>query len=200
LSGAAGERARAYLTGRGLAPATWERFELGYEESIWVPTSQVQVPAISWPIYGEDSELPAALKYRFIQPGPKGERYLSLKGSQLSGHMFGRQSLGTSDILFLFEGEFNAMSGFEAAQLDVLSPGSESMVRLPAWVVDLAAHYTKVFTWFDRPSVARAVAEQLPRATPIQSPVRNGLKLDANELLQQGLLGVFLEKLLANKV
>ena len=76
-------------------------------------------------------------------------------------------------------------------RIDVLSLGSESQ-KMPAEVIDAARSYRRCVAWGDRNDNAAAWAAAIDGATPIRSPKG----LDANDLLQRGLLAAFLGRII----
>ena len=130
----------------------------------------------------------AAVRFRFLDPEPGSAKIKALTGSHFAGLLFGGQALeGNLRTLVLVEGEINAMSIWQVAHetgLDVLSLGSESAHLSPA-MISHAQNYQTLLTWFDKPEVAAAVASALPGAHAIASPQGK----DANDWLQEGLLG-----------
>jgi hypothetical protein len=160
-----------------------------------------------------DADALIAVRYRFTVQTDTGDRYDSLKGSKMAGHMFGVQALPAFvrmapredgrnaerlRCLVLCEGEVNAMSIWQACagtNVDVLSTGSQSVRRLPDWTVQLASRYGAVLTWFDEAERAANIAQQLPGAVAVRSPIRDGEAQDANDILQRGLLAGLVQKL-----
>jgi len=214
LDSPAGAAAREYLTRRGLAQDTWRAFGLGCVASRKLPDDRTQAaPAVTWPVFSFDTGALVAVRYRFIVQTATGDRYDSLKGSTMRGHMFGVQGLpafvtlpladGASYAertcaLVLCEGELNAMSIWQACagtNVHVLSTGSQSVRRLPDWTVDVASRYGAVLTWFDEAERAANIAQQLPGAVAVRSPITNGEAEDANDILRRGLLAGLVQKL-----
>lgn len=96
--------------------------------------------------------------------------------------------------LVLCEGEINAMSIWQTAQMwnwDVLSLGSESQKLTPG-AVAFAERYSRVIAWMDKPEIARKVMSQIAGAVAVNSPVVDGRKVDANDMLKSGQLAEFL--------
>ena len=211
LRSPAAAQARSYLLARGLTPATWSAFLLGYVSGKRLPKDREQTaPVVSWPVYDEVTGDACAVRYRFVTETPTGDRYTSAGSTR--GRLFGAQLVreyldGARDwyaegrrCLVLVEGELNAMSVHQACSatgVDALSTCSEAQWRLPAWCVELASRYGAVLTWFDKPETAAQVAQQIPRALPVRSPVQDGKKVDANDMLVSGVLGAFVQTLRA---
>jgi len=207
LSMDGGAVVRRYLLSRALQPATWRAFELGCVQRRLVSDRTQTAPAVSWPVYDEDTDAVVAVRYRYAVQTATGDRYDSRAGSRTKERLFGVQCLPAYvrlpdsgrcaerlRCLVLCEGEINAISVWQAchrAGVDVLSTGSESQNRLPAWSLDVAARYGVVLAWFDREDIAATVAQQLrqcARVVALRSPVVDGDALDANDLLQRGRL------------
>lgn len=209
LHAKAAAQARSYLLARGLTPATWSAFLLGYLPRKRLPKDREQTaPVVSWPVYDELTGGVVAVRYRFTTETPTGDRYTSAGSTR--GRLFGAQHVRDyleperrwhaerRRCLVLVEGEINAMSVHQACSatgVDALSTCSEAQWRLPAWCVDLASRYGCVLTWFDKPETAAQVAQQIPRALPVRSPIQEGRKTDANDMLVSGLLGAFVQTL-----
>lgn len=201
-------RGAEYLAGRGLTPATWQRFGLGYAFCVLPNTRKPDTkeysyppqPAIIMPWYA--GRRLVAIRYRFLevhtytdahnneQTNKQGARY----GSEFAGRVFGGQALAWAGenlrTLVICEGEINAMSIYQVAgetRVDVLSLGSESQRLAPA-VVDYARRFKHVIVWADRPKVAKNLMEALPGAYGVASPKGQ----DANDLLRAGDLGGYL--------
>ena len=216
LAGTQGERGRQYLLSRGLRRATWEAFGLGYTDARRLTKDRdTQWPAIVWPVQHEYTDAVTAVRYRFIGQTPTNDRYDSLRHSSTVGRMFGTIALPeyallppdvperwhlhpeASSCLVLCEGEFNAMSIWQACQgagVDVLSFCSESQSRFPEWCVDLASRYGVVLTWLDNEKKAVEAAKQIPGALPVRSPGdrQTGQKFDANSMLLRGQLSALI--------
>jgi hypothetical protein len=146
-----------------------------------------------------------AIRYRFLQPHEysnvdgrqRKEKQTAQYGSQLAGQVYGWPGLlgGCQRLmtLLLCEGELNALSIWQAqhdAHLDVLSLGSESQ-RLTPEMIAMAQQYKRVIVWADTNDIAWQLQETIPGARGVKSP--NGQ--DANDLLQNGLLGGFLARI-----
>lgn len=204
----AGRQGRDYLLSRGLQPDTWRQFGLGFTPSRRLTKDRSQVaPAVVWPVYDVNGQL-TAVRYRYCVSTPTGDRYDSLAGSSTVNCLFGSAALpayvmtpddgrpATTRCLFVSEGEFNAMSAWQATHqtnVDVVSFCSESQRKLPAWCLDVASCYSVVIVWIDDDSKAQDVARQLPQAQLLRSPVVDGHKFDANSMLLAGRLGALLQ-------
>ena len=193
----------AYLERRGLEPHTWQAFRWGWAE-------YKGRPAIVMPWYRGGKLM--AIRYRYLEAAPDGQRLIAQPGSKFSGVLYGGQAMepGAEQLrtLVLCEGEINAASIWQVAhetRLDVLSVGSES-TRLTDAMLAHAAKYKHVIVWMDRREVATKMQEQLPAGTvAVTSPLRKDdqgnvltgadgkpQKWDANDLLRIGKLGAFL--------
>lgn len=185
-----GSEGASYLRGRGITPATWAAFGLGFA---------AEYPAIAMPWYRGGKI--TAIRYRLLNPAGK-QKIVSLPGSKFSQVLFGSQALpdwvtisrieGFERLerfctLVLCEGEINAMSIWQVAHdthLHVLSMGSESS-KLSIGAVEFAKRYGRVIIWMDRTDLAKQLMEQVTGSYGFGSP---GGK-DANDLLQGGTLG-----------
>ena len=216
----AGAAGRAYLLGRGLQPETWAAYGVGLADvalpGTWDETTKTHThplqPAIVLPWFAQGGRRLVALRYRFLQNHTYtiGEieqhtKQTALYGSDFTQKLFGGQTLPEfvfmpatmpsaerGRVLLICEGETNAMSVYQVAhesRLDVLSIGSET-AALPETFAAWAGRYGQILTWLDRSDLAAKVALKLKGAHAIASKGLGGA--DANDLLQQGLLGAFL--------
>ena len=188
LAGASGESGAAYLVGRGIEPRTWQAWRLGLAD-VWQPRRRRKMPAIIMPY--TNGRVIKAVQYRFIGADlDKGERFSQLAGGERT--LFGAHMIARREILAIVEGEINAVSLWQAAGdvLDVVSVGSEDNTDLAApFAAQLAERYALALVWADKPEVAHELSEVLGRrAVAMQSPVIDGAKLDANEVLKRGFL------------
>lgn len=156
------------------------------------------------------------LRYRFLEPQTytdidgreRTEKQSAQTGSIFAGGLYGGHALpfaGLADdgsgkyieslrTLVICEGEINAMSIWQTTDpwnWDVLSLGSESQ-RLSQPAIDIAKRYERVLIWMDRAEIARSLMTVIPGAYGVNSPAKDGKKQDANDMLQDGLLGGFL--------
>lgn len=182
-------RGEEYLLGRGLESHVWTQFSLGYAQHYNLDTRREE-PAIVLP-WVSRLGVPA-VRFRFLKPVK--HKIVSLKGSEFSGLLFGRQGLAGGNearrTLVLCEGEINALSIWQIAHetgLDVLSLGSETAKLTPA-MIDYTKRFMRVIVWMDKPEIARDLQAQIPGACWISSPQGQ----DANDLLCKGSLGLYL--------
>lgn len=192
-----------YLNSRGLRLHTWEAFNLGYREDVALPGTGGQERAsgivMPWTRGGKLT----AIRYRFLRMHeytdldgkPRKAKQTAMPDSDFAGCLYGGQGLlgcaGDLRTLVLCEGEINALSIWQVAhtwQWDVLSLGSES-AKLTSAAIDYARRFERVIVWMDKPEVARSLMALIAGAHGISSPVREGVKLDANDMLQRGWLG-----------
>jgi hypothetical protein len=189
----AGEPGRRYLTARGISQASIHLWLLGYGIVF-------NRPAIFIP-YLDVGNVITAVKYRFVDERAKQKK--SLRFSMMAGslpYLFGLQHIQPSDHTLLFvEGELNAISVAQCVPrgVAVVSAGSESngnAILLHA----MAARFDRVVVWMDNPIKAIAMQNRMARdAQLLQSPVKDGHKWDANEMLKAGVLAKFLTRQLS---
>ena len=186
---------RAYLYNRGLIQPTLQRALLGAAE-VYDPKAGRKRPAAAIPYFDTGLNV-RAIKYRFADDEPDGLRYVMEKGSQ-AGFYYLPEHLGYCDYLLVVEGELNLLSVAQVKpELDLVSTGSQSLSEaMRRDLSRLAAKYKKVWVWFDEPQKAQETALLVTRGTPVQSPVRDGTKYDANRLLQDDLLHEFISRLM----
>lgn len=193
----AGQQAREYLAGRGLAEHPARVFGLGYE-LVYVKATESRRPAVVIPwMLGDDVTM---LKMRFIDDEAKdnSKRYTRRgKGGDL---VFGANHALGYDVLLIVEGELNAVAVWQVLRgqlghVDVVSLGSES-TRLADELIALARRYRLIIPWLDKEGAAgqvrAALLERLGPGAPVVEAhtvtLADGRKLDANALLQGGRL------------
>lgn len=187
-------------TWRGLTPQTLERYDVRRMPNGWVamPYYELSFSACTCEdACSEDAECSCcaaptttrcvAVKYRL----PSGQlRYLSAPGSTFTVP-FGLQACDPQVGWFLVvaEGEVNAMSCWQSAGLlfDCVSIGSQ---QPSATLLDnlrtLADYYVQVVVWMDEAQRAQSIAHVVgSHAHVVVSQVTDGVKLDANEILQR---------------
>lgn len=189
-------------------PGTWDADKRQYT----IPGK----PAIVMPWYR--GGFITAIRYRFLETHTyadvagkqRTEKQVAQPGSKFSGGLYGGHVLpdytslpvrGDKRIeglrtLVLCEGEINAISIWQVTEpwgWDVLSLGSESQ-KMSQGAIDYALNFGRVLVWMDKSDVARHSTHPLTQHNGfgINSPESDGKIMDANDLLQQGLLGGFL--------
>lgn len=188
-------------------PGTWNASKHSYS---YAPQPAIVIP---WHVGGHL----VADRYRFL----RSHSYIDIDGKErtekqtsrgtFANHVYGGHVLvyhaepeaGRSDplamrTLVICEGEINAMSIYQVANttgLDVLSLGSESS-NVPAVVSAYARRYGAVLVWADSSKVAQKWEQQICGSvyhiTSEMCTRSDGRKRDANELLQEGMLGYYL--------
>lgn len=201
--GVAGAGARAYLNDRGLQPATWQAWRLGFHLA-WQPVRREALPAIILPWFGPDGQI-QAVQYRYFGPGiARHERFGQKAGGQRL--LFGLPLLAGRDALIITEGELNAISCWQVAQAwaDVLSIGSQEGIRrahVSEALQRAALPYRRIIAWLDERELALAVVDRIapcnPKGGRPEGPcsgiaVWSANGLDANDLLQRNLLAAHL--------
>ncbi len=147
----------------------------------------------------DTEETITAIKYRFIDnlAKDKSNRYTMAKGSKQI--LFGLQNAIGNETLILVEGEINAASitqirWRDVLHIDALSFGSETTSHADI-LHTVAKDYQRVIVWADDPAHANDIRSSLSRpAEAICSPEIDGVKYDANTLLQNGYLSQFLQE------
>lgn len=185
-----------YLKMRAL---TLEMADLALLGIAWVydPKLRRERAAISIPYVKNGFEI-HGVKFRFADDAPGGLRYTMAQGSKAGLYSL-PERLGRSKRLLIVEGELNLLSAAQVTDdLDCVSTGSQTLPEsAKRELVHLARDYQRVIVWMDEPQKAVEVAG-LVRGTPIKSPVVDGHKMDANQMLQEGVLDKFLPKLLSS--
>ncbi len=198
--GDVGRLARAYLAKRAITMATADKFFVG---AAVVKDSKLghKRPALALP--WANGDVVQAVKYRFVEVPTGGMRFTSESGSNFAG-IFGRNAYsGGYGVLVVVEGELNAMSVHQAARaagwpVDCVSIGGEGGAlsnATVALVADVATDFKRVLVWLDKPEYASALRDAVPGARAIRSH-DDGVKWDANELLQHGMLVEFMVRIM----
>jgi DNA primase len=179
-----GTLGQAYLRQRGLMPEAWQAARLGLTPRLDSEGHKGWAISIPW---WYDNQV-TAIQYRFIEPRAQ-QRYTRY---QYGGH-YGETVLFTlppkrGSTLVACEGEFNALSVWQATPYDVVSVGSQNMTQRT--LEALSSHvqgYEHIWIWADQKNVTAAVLQALgDRAAGVEAAA------DANELLQRGMLQEFL--------
>jgi hypothetical protein len=176
---------REYLLGRGVGTGTTQAFRIGFDGAKYCSISRARRPALVLPWIDESSRV-FAVKYRFIDDLAVNadRRFSQLKDSDPI--LFGGHLPKESSRLVCIEGEFNALSVFEACSggtSDVISFGSESNRKGLQVAAELAKRrsYRVVAVWCDSESKCRTAAEQFTGIPLVLIKSPGGL--DANDIL-----------------
>jgi hypothetical protein len=184
--------ARQYLTDRGISRGSIYMHLLGYDPQKFDGITRAKRPAIVIP-WLDLGDVVCAIKYRYIDDlaqTDKSKRFSMMAGSM--PYLFGLQHILDSDETLLFvEGELNAISVLQTLPrgVSVISAGSEGNGNA-ALLRNLARHYKRVVIWCDEAAKGKTVRERMnrPEARLLKSPMIEGVKYDANQMLQAGLL------------
>lgn len=168
------DEARDYLNGRGIWMLTAQVWRLG-QARVPFKTRQgkEEANAIIVPWVGPCGTI-KAVQYRLI--GGASRRFHSKYGGEKT--IYGAHLLAPSmdKLLFIVEGEFNAISIWQEAHdlgfpLDVISIGGEGVSEERLFsLVKLAARYRGCVAWLDRVEVAGKVGNVLEDAMLLKSP------------------------------
>lgn len=185
-----GQAVRDYLTRRGLKPETWAAWVLGAGEA-YNPATGSRERVVVIPHFDGQAQL-TAVKYRFLAGSI---RYTMRKGSKPD--LYGLWQ-PVNSVLLVIEGEINAISAWQVVGewVTVVSPGSESGGREKIQILLRCRDFWRTVVWFDKPDLARQYAPYADLA--LVSPTLDGEKLDANRMLQMGILEEFLNRALQN--
>lgn len=175
-----------YLLQRGISIATAKEFRLGGSYA----HGEL---AIAIPYYDFNGSLVGG-KWRIINPTEN--KYHVWKGSNVR-YGFGWHALKGSDILFIVEGELNAVSIRESdPDIDALSMGSECSF-IPSEVAKRLNHYNNIILWADSDKAIERWTSGLPNYTQTFITVtKKGIKYDANECLRRNGLDNVLHRIL----
>ena len=182
-----GQRGRDYLESRGISMGSQYYWRLGFATNVYKHEGR---PAITIPHYAIDQSI-LAVKYRFLDNNDP--RFWALGGSKIILYGLFR-ALGGSTLLIV-EGELNCISIRQClpAGIDVVSTGTQNLNQYsrPA-LQDLAKLYKRRVAWLDEDIKAREVGELIEASIMLKSPIFDGVKYDANRILQEGKLVDFL--------
>jgi len=179
-----------YLLGRGLKPATWAAWRMGF--GFWC---KYEFQSIVLPWYAPDHAL-VGVSHRLIAPTddqPKAPWQLGMAGNA-KGLLCGWHTHQARPILIIAEGVINATSLYQAIGdvADILTPGSEN-VTPKRWDMERLRQWARVVVWADQPATATAWGRAIGTKLRICSTSINGVKVDANDLLLRGELRRFVE-------
>lgn len=192
-----GSPAEQYLLSRSLTVETQAAWRLGFG---YFTINNTKYDSITIPWHDTDRHL-AGLSHRLINPPDK--RYKAPWHPGMAGHVAGllcghHTHKSENSTLIIVEGILNAPSLWQVChqRANVLTPGTEN-ADPTAWPLDEIRKYDHVIVWTDKQAVADKWAAAVGgNVTAIHAPVINGTKLDANEMLQRGVLKEFLDRVL----
>lgn len=198
----AGSPGADYLAQRGISPEACQAFALGYEPHVLIKAKQGREWAvvedlgsaiiIPWQANG----VIKAVQYRLIEHPTR--RFHQKFGGERT--LFGVHLLAGRDVLVIVEGELNAVSIWQAAHdlVNVVSFGPEGNVdQAMPYLRRAVQRYEHILVWADKPQRALSALQSIGRdGIALRSP-RN---LDANDLLQRGLLTEFVAKVLRKRM
>lgn len=179
-----------YLLARGLAPATWAAWRMGF--GFWC---KYEFQSIVFPWYAPDHTL-VGVSHRLIAPTddqPKAPWHPGMAGEAI-GLLCGWHTHQARRCLIIAEGVINGASLYQACGdfADILTPGSEN-ARRARWDLERLRQWDRVVVWADKPATATAWGKAIGTKLRICSTSLNGVKVDANDLLLRGGLRRFVE-------
>lgn len=196
--------AQDYLRSRALTVGTWEAWHIG-AANVYDPSTKTTRPAVLLPWYYMDAqrEYITAVKHRFIDELAKQhEHRFGAMGGGKTHLPYGLWAANKADkTLLIIEGEFNALSVWQCQPVgvSVLSIGSQKGARVDV-LAKIADNYQNVFIWCDEPEITSDYIKQIAQPGQykkgLQTPEIDGVKLDANKLLQRGQLIEFINKVI----
>lgn len=197
----AGSPAEQYLLSRGLTVETQAAWRFGYG---YFTIDGTKYDSITIPWHDQDRHL-VGLSHRLINPPDKHHKAPWHGG--MAGHVVGllcgwHTHESGRDTLIIVEGVLNAPSVYQEChqRANVLTPGTEN-TDPSAWPLEAIRKYDHVIVWADKQAVAdRWAAAVGGNVTAIHSPVVNGVKMDANEMSQRGVLGDFLDRAMPDQM
>ncbi len=201
----AGEVVAAYLDSRGIDYVTARAWGLGAHD--WYGKPAVALP------HSDGQRV--TVKLRLLPPTKDGDkcRWLGDPHSIFGEHML-PHCAEDKRTLIATEGELNAVSVWAAVgrytpprqpgqpaggylPVDAVSFGNKTVpAHLQDRLIALAKPYRHVIVWTDESEDTQRILAAIPGAIGIKTQYDNGVKLDANEMLQRGLLAGFVAALL----
>ncbi len=196
--------AQDYLRSRALTVGTWEAWHIGAAMK-YDPATKTTRPAVLLPWHYIDAqrEYITAIKYRYIDElAAQHEHRFGAMGGGKTHLPYGLWAAQKDhNILLVIEGEFNALSVWQCQPVgvSVLSIGSQTGARVDV-LAKIAARYSTMFIWCDEPGTTSDYKKQIAQPglliKGLQTPEIDGVKLDANKLLQRGQLTDFINKVI----
>lgn len=189
-----------YLLRRGLEPAIWAAYGLGYTDD-----AVGRGPAVAMPWYKAGNL--TGIRYRLLNPPDPKNKIVSEPASHTAGVLFGGQvvtfwtkhdngtDLAADRTLVIVEGEINCMSIAQVAgtaRIDVLSMGGQASIISPA-AIAYARRFRAAIAWMDEEKRARELATAIG-GLAYWSAI-GGKKTDANDHLCAGRLPEIVEYL-----
>ena len=206
-----GQPAREYLLSRGIQADTWVGWELG-AGLVWNGKAQQKMLGVFIPYR---NRLYSCIRVRFVGVGKDGQRFANYAvkmGEEFYGGvklLCGLHLVNEAkghDTLLVCEGELNAISysqqSYGRYPIDVISYGDQKNAtrsEVASILAKVASRYGHVIVCADEPQVALAAIDMLPtsiKTLAVRAPTVDGVKLDANALLQAGQLDSVLFDLL----
>jgi hypothetical protein len=204
-----GAPGRAECDRRGIREDVQIAWGMGYGMA-WNIKAGRMMPALYIPYVNRHI---TAIQYRFLNIGKddtSADRFGQMKGGKrfLCGLHLNMQEAepGQLGTLFAVEAEINGMSIFQEIYgryaADSISFGPQSNLSNPdvaRMLAAIAKRYKRVIVWADEADIALKSLGNMPNTShcmAIHSRIDNGVKLDANELLQRGELGDLVFKLI----
>ena len=192
-----GSPAEQYALSRDLTVETQAAWRMGYGYFV---VDGVKHDSITVPWHDADRHL-VGLSHRLINPPSKHHKAPWHGG--MAGHVAGllcgwHTHKSENSSLIITEGILNAPSIWQECRhrANVLTPGTEN-TDPNAWPLDEIRKNDHILIFMDKQPVADRLAAAVGgNVTAIHAPVINGVKLDANEMLQRGILGDFLDRVL----
>jgi len=187
LWGANGERARLYLTNRGLTPDTLRRWQIGYLPGS--PTEWRKMGGLSVPcgivIPGEVGGVIWYLKTRRAKAEPR-RKYPQVTGSRPA--LFGADTLTEREVVVMAEGEFDAMllAQESGEVVGVCTMGSASGdLDLSQWGASLV-HARRLLLAYDSDQAGANGAQRMAAMTQRARRIIPPMGKDVTEFWQAG--------------
>lgn len=195
LQSAEGEPVAAYLAGRGISLQAAKHCGLGAHHYNTASEGDLGW-AVTFPYVNTSGQ--TVVNMRLI--GCTGKDKCRHWGQR--GGLFGVELCQPHQHKYLFsvEGEINDVSVWIASSfmgVDVVSIGSNtSLSGAIKHLAPLAGRYRRLFAWTDEAGDTKKILAAIPGAIGYKSPKPDGQKVDANDMLQRGLLTGYIATLL----
>lgn len=162
-----------YLLSRGLQPQVWAKFILG---AGFYRLKGQRYDSVIIPWHDQSGTL-IGVAHRLLNPPDYKRRYMVV-GNKI-GNLWGwRSHSGRYEVLYLVEGEINAMSIYQLRGVDVLSMGSQNATITPEQAA-MINQWQTIKLWADNPAIAEQWCAVIGRGEIIKS------RQDANDWLRK---------------
>ncbi len=194
LQSTEGETIAAYLAGRGISLEDAKRWGLGAH--YYKMATEDLGWAVVFPYVNTSGQTVCNMRLIDRTEGDKCRHW----GQR--GGLFGARLAqpGKERYLVAVEGELNAVSigiACDGMDVDAVSIGNKSLSDAARQqLVTLATGYQRLIVWTDNAPDTQKILQSVSGAIGYKSKILDGKKMDANEMLQQGILGDYIAVLI----